>query len=136
MGGDAAGCHFQKATARSVRSDCTSVWGIGLASLQGGVEGRLANLEPCGGLADVQPIGQVLPCPLQLVVGDDRLAPSFAPTSGGSSQPHFGATTDQVALELPQGTEHMEDRPPTGRGDIDGFGQRPEPRFCTKSRFC
>lgn len=102
---------------------CTVVWGIGLAGLQGGVEGRLADLEACGGLADVQPIGQVLPGPLQLVVGDDGLATSFTPTGGGSGEPCLGAISDQVALELPQGAEYMEDQPPTGGGGVDGFGQ-------------
>lgn len=101
--------------------------GIGRTGLQGGVEGRLADLDACGGLADVQPIGQVLPCPLKFVASDDGLASPFATTGGGSGQPRPGAITNQVTLELPQGTEHMEDKPPTGRGGIDVFGQRPEP---------
>src|SRR5690554_5536065 len=99
---------------------------IGVAGLQGGIEGRLADLDPCGGLADIQPIGQVLPCPLQLVTGDDGLASPFTPPGGGSGQSRLGAITDQVSLELPQGAEHMEDQPPTRRGGIDGFSQRPE----------
>ena len=102
------------------------VWGIRLAGLQGGVEGRLADLDPCGGLANVQPIGQVLPCPPQFIVGDDGLASPFAPTGGGSGQSRFGAIPNQVTLELPQGAKHMKDQPPTGRGGIDIFGQRPE----------
>src|SRR5690625_4881551 len=80
---------------------CTMVWGTGLAGLQGVVEGRLADLETCSSLADVQPISQMLPCPLQLVVGDNGLASTFAPTGSGSSQPRLGAITDQVTLELP-----------------------------------
>ena len=105
---------------------CTVVWGFGLAGLQSGVKGRLADLDACGGLADAQPIGEVLPCPLQLVVGDNGLAFSFAPTGGGSGQPRLGAITDQITLELSQGAEYVEDQPPTRRGGIDAFGQRPE----------
>ena len=41
--------------------------GVGCTrSLQRGVQGRLADLEPRCGLADVQPVGDVLPRPLQL----------------------------------------------------------------------
>ena len=42
---------------------CTVVWGFGLAGLQSGVKGRLADLDACGGLADAQPIGDRNPTP-------------------------------------------------------------------------
>ena len=49
--------------------------GVGCTDrLHGGVQGRLAYLEPCNGLPDVQPVGDVLFRPLHLLSGDDRLA--------------------------------------------------------------
>ncbi len=87
--------------------------GVGCTGgLQRGVQGRLAHLEPCSGLSDIKPVGDVLPRSLQLVGGDNRLSPALPPTSGGGSQPGLGALADQVALELAQRAEHVEDEPP------------------------
>ncbi len=84
--------------------------GVGCTGgLQRGVQGRLAHLEPCSGLSDIKPVGDVLPRSLQLVGGDNRLSPALPPTSGGGSQPGLGALADQVALELAQRAEHVED---------------------------
>ena len=90
---------------------CTVIRRSRLVGLQGGVEGRLADLDPGGGLADIQPIGQVPHCPLQFVVGDDGLSSLFSPAGGGCGQPRLCTITDQVTLELPQGAEHVEDQP-------------------------
>ena len=80
--------------------------------MQGSVQGCLADLEPRCDLADVQPVGEVLSRPLQFLGGDDRLASALSTACGGSGQPGFGALTDQIALELAQRAEHMEDEPP------------------------
>jgi hypothetical protein len=101
--------------------------GVGCTGrLQGGIQRRLAHLEPRCSLADVQPVGDVILCPLQLVGGNDRLASTFSPASGGSGQPGLGALADQVALELAQCAEHMEDEPPARRRGVDGLSQRTE----------
>ena len=68
----------------------------------------------------------MLPRPLQLVGGDDRLAPTLSPARGGSAQPGPGALADQVALELAQRAEHVENESSARRGGVDVFGQRPE----------
>ena len=94
--------------------------------LQGSVESGFSYLEACGGLADIQAVGDKLPRSLQLVGSDNRLASAFAPACGGSGQPGLGALADQVALELAQRTEHMEDEPPARRGGVDVFSQRAE----------
>ncbi len=113
--------------------------GVGCTGgLQRGVQGRLAHLEPCSGLSDIKPVGDVLPRSLQLVGGDNRLSPALPPTSGGGSQPGLGALADQVALELAQRAEHVEDEPPAWRGGVDGFRQRTEAdasRFQRAYRF-
>ena len=76
-------------------------------------------------------VGDVLPRSLQLVGGDNRLSPALPPACGGSGQPGLGALADQVALELAQCAEDVEDEPsarswphllkswslPTSRGD-------------------
>lgn len=61
--------------------------------------------------------------PLQLIGGDDRLSPALSSASGGSGQPGFGALADQVALELGERAEHMEDEPPARGGRVDGLRQ-------------
>lgn len=94
--------------------------------LQGSVESGFSYLEACGGLADIQAVGDKLPRSLQLVGSDNRLASAFAPACGGSGQPGLGALADQVALELAQRTEHMEDEPSARRGGVDVFSQRAE----------
>lgn len=68
--------------------------------LQSGVQGRLADPEPRGGLSDIQPAAEELPRPLQLFGGDNWSAPAFTTACGGGGQPGFGAFADQVALEL------------------------------------
>lgn len=68
----------------------------------------------------------MLPRSLQLVGGDNRLSPALPPTCGGSGQPGLGALADQVALELAQRAEDVEDEPSARRGGVDAFGQRPE----------
>ena len=42
------------------------------------------------------------------------------------AQPGRGALADQVALELAQRAEHVEDEPSARRSGVDAFGQRPE----------
>ncbi|ALT20312.1 hypothetical protein TP48_22175 (plasmid) [Xanthomonas citri pv. citri] len=63
-------------------------------------------------------------CLLQLVGGDDWFASALAPASGGGTQPGLGALANQIALELAQRAEHVEDEPPARRGGVDGFRQR------------
>ena len=85
-------------------------------SLQRGIQGRLADLEPCCRFPDVQPVGDVLPRPLQLVGGDNRLASAFPTACGGGGQSGFGAFADQVAIELAERAELVEDESPARCG--------------------
>ncbi len=50
-------------------------------------------------------------CAVQLVVGDNRLAPSFAATRRAGGKPGLGAFLDQVSFELPEGAKDVEDEP-------------------------
>ena len=83
-----------------------------LGRLQRGVQGGFAHLEPCRGLTHVQPLGDVLLRPLQLLGGHNWLASAFSPTSSGSGQSSLGAVAYQVAFKLPQCPEHMKNEPP------------------------
>ena len=76
-----------------------------------------------------------------MTAGNFALAPTinaFAPAGGSSGQTGFGSLADQVAFELAQRAEHMEDESAArGRG-VDGFGQRAEAnttRFQPGDRF-
>lgn len=60
---------------------------------------------------------------LQLISGDNMLAPTLSATSGGSGQSGLGALADQVAFELAQRTEHMKDESSARSGGVDTFGQ-------------
>ena len=102
--------------------------GVGCTSgLQSGVQGRLAYLEADCSFPDVQPVGNVLSRPLQLLGGNDRLVSSLSTARGGSVQPSFGALADQIALELAQCAKYVKDESPPRCGGVNGFRQRTEP---------
>ncbi len=69
----------------------------------------------------------MLACPSELVLGDGRLAPALTSPRRSGCQARTGALLDQVALELAEGAENVEDEPAARRGGVDGLGQRPEP---------
>jgi len=63
---------------------------------------------------------------LELVAGQHRRPAAAAATGPGSGQPSAGAFADQVAFELGQGSEHVEDELAAGGGGVDGLLQAAE----------
>jgi hypothetical protein len=64
---------------------------------------------------------------LELVGGHDRGSAALAAAGPGGSQPRSSAFADEVAFELGQGGEHMEDELAAGGGGVDRLLQAPEP---------
>jgi hypothetical protein len=63
---------------------------------------------------------------LELVSSQHRRTTTPAPAGPGRGQPGGRALTDQVAFELGQGGEDVEDELAARRGRVDGFLQAPE----------
>src|SRR5215218_728676 len=59
--------------------------------------------------------------------GDHRRAAAVAAPSPGSSQPSRRALADEVAFELGQGREHVEDELAAGGGGVDRLLEAAEP---------
>jgi hypothetical protein len=59
--------------------------------------------------------------------GHDEGATAVAAAGPGGSQPGGGAFADEVAFELGQGGEDMEDKLAAGGGGVDRLLRRPEP---------
>jgi hypothetical protein len=64
---------------------------------------------------------------LALVTRQHRWSATVAAAGPGRSQPGGRAFADQVAFQLGQGGEHMEDELPAGGGGVDRLLQAPEP---------
>ena len=57
---------------------------------------------------------------------DHRLTPTFAAPGGSGREPGPGPFADQVALELPERAEQVEDEAAARCGGVDRLGQRAE----------
>jgi hypothetical protein len=68
-----------------------------------------------------------LPCHLELVAGQHRRPAAAAAAGAGRGQPGAGALADQVAFELGQGGEHVEDELAARSGGIDRLLQAAKP---------
>jgi hypothetical protein len=64
---------------------------------------------------------------LELVAGQDRGSAAVAAPGPGGGQPSGGAFADEVAFELGQGGEDVEDELATGGGGVDRLLQAAEP---------
>jgi len=64
---------------------------------------------------------------LELVPGQHRRAAAVATPSSGGSQPGAGAFADEVAFELGQSCEHMEDELAARGGGVDRLLEAAEP---------
>jgi hypothetical protein len=64
---------------------------------------------------------------LELVDGHDRGSAAAAAADPGGGQPGAGALADQVAFELGQGGEDMEDKLAAGSGGVDRLLEAAEP---------
>jgi hypothetical protein len=58
---------------------------------------------------------------LELVSGQHRWSAAVAATGSGRGQPGAGAFADEVAFELGQGGEHVEDELAAWGGGVDGL---------------
>jgi hypothetical protein len=99
-----------------------------LLLLQVTVEGAAADLEPAGDLGrGVAAAGVQLAGQLDLAGVEHRRAAAVAAASPGGYQPGGGALAHQVAFELGQGGEDVEDKLAAGGGGVDRLLERPEP---------
>ena len=91
------------------------------------VEHGLPDLEPSGDLADIEPLSDQRASPLQFPWCHHGPSTALSATVGGGSETGAGAFTDQVTLELTEGTEEVEDEATAGRRRVDGLGERAQP---------
>ena len=98
------------------------------------VQRSLSHFEPGCGFSHSQSFGDDGAGPRELFAGDDGLTPAFPTTRDGRGKARAGALPYQVALELTQCTEQVEDQASTGCRCVDRFGDGAEPDPACRQR--
>ena len=101
------------------------------------VQRGLSHFEPGCGFAHGRPFGDDGAGTVELLAGDDTLTPAFPTTCCGRCKTSAGALLYQVALELTQCTEQVEDQPSARRRCVDRLRQGAEPNSAYRQlRHC
>src|SRR3954469_14236937 len=110
---------------RSTSTSAATCLATGLGQVA--VEGRLGDAHEPADLGDAVLLGAVELHRELALLGREQLRPAAEPSARpGCGQARLGALTDEVALELGEGAEHMEDQPAAARGGVERLLQAPE----------
>src|SRR3954451_16658044 len=85
------------------------------------VERGFPNFQARRRLANGEALGHQRARSLQLVGGDHRFAAPLSAACRGRSESGLGPLTDQVAFELSELAEHMEDQAPSRGRRVDNL---------------
>jgi hypothetical protein len=133
--GQSVGCYLNNAKCerlvnmgRSCGAACVG------STAQSGVQCGLSHFEPRCGFAHGQPFGDDGAGTVELLAGDDTLTPAFPTACCGRCKTSTGALLYQVALELTQCTEQVEDQSSARRRCVDRLRHGAEPDSTYRQR--